>query len=655
MDFFAYQDSARRSSGLLVLLFALAVLLTIAAIYAAIVFLLSYAAPDSPRTAIDWWNSDLALIVTTAVLVIVGGGSLYKIAALRGGGESVARMLGARRVSPRTTDPDERRYLNIVEEMAIASGIPTPPAYVLDNERGINAFAAGYSTDAAVVCVTEGALRRLTRDELQGVVAHEFSHIFNADMRLNIRIIGVLHGLLLIALIGHILLRSVRVSGRGRRSKDGRVTAVIVLVGLVFLIVGSIGVFFGRLIQAAVSRQREFLADASAVQFTRNPAGLAGALKKIAIPSVGSAVDREASAEMSHMFFANSLRGGLFNLFSTHPPIAERIRRLDPSFLQSGAGTPAAPALAPAAAAVAPVSGLAAATPPAPPSGAISSSAPARPPPLPTAAPEQILAGYAGPWSAHLEAVRALLASLPEKVREAARDPAGAQALVCALLLDADRSEVRRAQLERLRSAAGAGFAAAVEQFAPALADVPEGFRLAVIDLCRSALRELPDADFDAFLQDVETLIQADARVSLFELAVRRLLRRLRGAEQRAGGGALPHLKSAAGLGAEISCLLSALAYAGQPDAEAAAQAFTAAAQRAPAGVRLQLLPPDRCGVAAVEGALDAVARLEPNAQRWLVEAALVCVAHSGRVEPREADVFRAIAAALDCPTPLWV
>lgn len=653
MDFFAYQDSARRRSGLLVLLFTLAVALTIAAIYAAVAFIMSYGASGGARAAVGWWNSELALIVTTAVLLIVGGGSLYKIAALRGGGESVARMLGARRVSPRTTDPDERKYLNIVEEMAIASGIPTPPAYVLDNERGINAFAAGYSTDAAVVCVTEGALRRLTRDELQGVVAHEFSHIFNADMRLNIRIIGVLHGLLLIALIGHILLRSVRFSGRGRRSKDGRVAAVIVLVGLTFLIVGSIGVFFGRLIQAAVSRQREFLADASAVQFTRNPAGLAGALKKIAMPAIGSAVDHDASAEMSHMFFANCLRGGLFNLFSTHPPIEERIRRLDPSYHLAAASGPAAIS---AVAATAPaVSGLAVATPSAPPADVTPPSTPPRPPPLPTAAPEQILAGYAAPWNAHLDAVRALLASLPEKVRDAAREPAGAQGLVCALLLDRDRSEVRRAQLKRLRSTAGAGFAAAVEQLATALADVPEGFRLAVIDLCRSTLRELPDDDFEAFLQDVEALIQADARVSLFELAARRLLRRLRGAERRAGGGALPHLKSAAGLGAEISCLLSALAYAGQPDAEAAAQAFAAAAQRAPAGVRLQLLPPDRCGVAAVEGALDAVSRLEPNAQRWLVEAALVCVAHSGRVEPREADLFRAIAAALDCPVPLWV
>ncbi len=646
MDFFAHQDSARRRSGLLVVLFIVAVLLTIAAVYAvaATVFLQPNA--DAPAAARSWWDPGLALVVSAALLLVIGGGSLFKIAALRGGGESVARMLGARRVSPRATDPDERKFLNIVEEMALASGIPTPPAYVLDGETGINAFAAGYSTDAAVVCVTEGAMRRLTRDELQGVVAHEFSHIFNGDMRLNIRIIGVLHGLLLIALIGQTLLRSVRYSGRSRRSKGGgQAVAVIMVLGLGLMIIGWIGVFFGRLIQAAVSRQREFLADAAAVQFTRNPLGLAGALKKIARGSAGSIVDRNASAEMSHLFFANALRGGFFSLWSTHPPIAERIRRLDPSFARDvpDENTGAIPTAA------APLAGLAPTA-----SGAPAETA-AQPPTLPASAPGQIMAAYAAPWSAHLDAARALLKSLPETIRAAAREPRGASALVCALLLDRERPDVRRIQLERLRLQAGADLASDAERLAPALNGIPDGFRLAVIDLCRPSLRELAESDFEFLLRVAEALVQADETVTLFEYAVIRLLRRIQEQAFRPAGRAFPRLQSAAGIGAEISCLLSALAHAGQPDTADAARAFTAAANKAPAGVRLQLLPPDRCGLAAVDGALRAIARLEPNAQRWLLEAALECLAHSGRVEPREGDLFRAIAAALDCPAPLWI
>ena len=265
------------------------------------------------------------------------------------------------------------------------------------------------------------------------------------------------------------------------------------------------------------------------------------------------------------------------------------------------------------------------------------------------------MAGYAAPWGAHLDAARAFLESLPASIREAARDSRGAQALICALLLDPERPGIRRQQLDGLRAPTGADIAAAVERLAPALKEIPDGFRLAVIDLCRPALRTIPEPEFELLLRNVETLIRADESVSLFEYAVSRLLRRIHEQSFRAAGGGFPRLRSAAGIGMEISCVLSALAYAGQTDAAEAARAFDAAARKAPAGVRLQLLPPERCGLSAVDGALRAVARLEPNVQRWLLEAALVCLAHSGRVEPREGDLFRAIAAALDCPTPLWL
>ena len=254
-------------------------------------------------------------------------GSLYKMAQLAGGGTVVAERLGGRRVYPNTTDPVERRLLNVVEEMALASGVPVPPVFLLSEEQGINAFAAGYSPSDAVVGVTRGCAQQLTRDQLQGVVAHEFSHILNGDMRLNMRLIGVLHGILLMGLVGRELLRLVGHSGGGRsRRNDG--AAPLLLIGLAFMVIGFLGLFIGNLIKAAASRQREFLADASAVQFTRNPEGIAGALKRIGAAVFGSKLASPRAAEASHMYFAE----GISTLFASHPPLHERISRIDPQW-----------------------------------------------------------------------------------------------------------------------------------------------------------------------------------------------------------------------------------------------------------------------------------------------------------------------------------
>ena len=262
---------------------------------------------------------------------LVGGGSLFKIASLSGGGHTVAELLGGRLLHPDTRDADERRVLNVVEEMAIASGSPVPPVYLLEKERGINAFAAGYTPDDAVIGVTRGCIQTLSRDELQGVMAHEFSHILNGDMRLNIRLMGVLFGILLIGIAGWILFRSTLYSGM-RASDDRKGGNPLPLIGLALYVIGYVGVFFGRLIQAAVSRQREYLADASAVQFTRNPEGIAGALKKIGAIAEGSKLETPEAGEAAHMYFGDGVGGAWLSLMATHPPLADRIRRVDPSF-----------------------------------------------------------------------------------------------------------------------------------------------------------------------------------------------------------------------------------------------------------------------------------------------------------------------------------
>jgi Zn-dependent protease with chaperone function len=321
MDFFERQHDARRKTKLLVSLFIAAVAGILAVLYTVAVLVMG-----GPP-----WQPDLALIVGGAVIAVVGGGSIFKTMQLSQGGSAVASMLGGTQVDPHTSDPKLRQLLNIVEEMSIASGVPVPDVYVLMDDPSINAFAAGFTTGSAVVGVTRGTMERLTRDELQGVIAHEFSHILNGDMRLNIRLMGILFGILCLTLLGQILFRmSIYTRPRNNDKNGAALVVALIAAGLSLIIVGWIGVFFARLIKAAVSRQREFLADSAAVQFTRNPEGIAGALHKI---SQGSSIITSAHAEeASHMFFGNGIRESWFSLLSTHPPIPERIRAIAPNF-----------------------------------------------------------------------------------------------------------------------------------------------------------------------------------------------------------------------------------------------------------------------------------------------------------------------------------
>ena len=308
LDFFAAQSRARRNTGLLVFLFVFAWLATI--VLADVGFALAFSLDP------------VALLLPMAgvvTLVVLGGSAFHAVRLAAGGGDAVARMLGGRAVDRQTTDPAERRLVNVVEEMAIASGLPVPRLYVLDGEPGMNAFAAGFTPERSVVAVTRGALDGLDRDELQGVVAHELSHVLNADTRLSTRLMAMVGGLTVLALLGRILLRGGDDRGKGRGG-------VILGAGLSLLVAGSIGAFFGRLIRLAVSRQREFLADAAAVQFTRNPGGLARALAKI--EKQGSRLSSPEALEASHLFFAEGVGGFLGSLMATHPPLEERIRRI---------------------------------------------------------------------------------------------------------------------------------------------------------------------------------------------------------------------------------------------------------------------------------------------------------------------------------------
>ncbi|MDA1307776.1 MAG: M48 family metallopeptidase, partial [Acidobacteria bacterium] len=431
--FFEHQDRARRSTTRLVVLFGLAVLAIIVSIELLLAATMGYLSRNPDTGAVDWTAvTDPQLIVVSVIgtLIIVGGGSLFKMAQLRGGGPVVAEQLGGRLLTSGANDPIEQRLLNVVEEMAIASGTPTPPVYMLDHEDGINAFAAGFSPNDAVIGVTKGTATRLTRDELQGVIAHEFSHILNGDMRLNLRLMGLLHGILIIGMLGYYVLRISFYSGGGRRSKDGNSGVPIMAIGAGLAVIGFAGTFFGNLIKAAVSRQREYLADASAVQFTRQPDGIAGALKKIGGFAKGSSIQHPNAPEASHMFFGRAT-SGFSAMFATHPSLDDRIRRIDPSwdgtFPENVARTDATLDAVAASGA----SGFA---------GEASTASAAAPTKVSASvlnpAVSEAVGSIGQPGPAHLAYAAAILRDMPDVLLSSAREPYGARAVIYTLLLD---------------------------------------------------------------------------------------------------------------------------------------------------------------------------------------------------------------------------
>ena len=416
MDFFAEQDQARKRSKWLVLLFCLAVI----GIALSAFLVLSYLTEPS-------WN--LFWLTGAGTLGVVVLASLGRIASLSSGGSVVAESLGGHLICPNTNDPQERRIHNIVEEMAIASGTPVPPVYLME-EKGINAFAAGYSPNDAVVGITRGCVEKLNREQLQGVVAHEFSHILNGDMRLNIKLTGLIFGIVCLSRIGEVLMRVAALSGSGRRRKKDDGTMAILALGLALFILGLIGGFFGSLIRAAVSRQREFLADASAVQFTRNPDGISGALKRIGGYSVGSKLETASASDFSHMFFGSALG----SIFATHPPLEKRIKKIEPNWDSSFPETDQISEKVDLASEQ--TAGFA---------GGETRSNGAHTEPSLTQA-------FDGPSKENIEHARSLLAKIPPHLLDLSREPFGARCVIFALLLDPSNPTIRDKQIALIRN-----------------------------------------------------------------------------------------------------------------------------------------------------------------------------------------------------------
>lgn len=632
MDFFQAQDTARKRSKLLVFYYIVAVALIIAAVYAAVIGAWTGIAAQAEGQFVDWWQPDVLAGTAAGTIAVIGLGSLFKILSLRGGGGVVARSVGGVRVDPGTTDPKLHQLHNVVEEMALASGVRVPEVYLLP-EDGINAFAAGYSPDDAAVAVTRGCLETLSRDELQGVIAHEFSHILNGDMRLNIRLIGLLFGILLLAIIGRTVFYSMRFSrmssGRGGKGSGGAMIAMVA-VALTLLVVGYVGVLFGRLIQAAVSRQREYLADASAVQFTRNPAGIAGALKKIGGLQFGSQVKHVHAAETSHMFFANAMSGTAFNLFATHPPLVQRIRAIEPSF--DGKFRAVKPGKAARKTAI---------------QTATKRSAP---PPL---RPDQFVATVAAASILASQHASSPLAAIPATVQEAAHDPLRARAIVIGILLadsaDSVNEEIKGAvdgELDETERDA-------LLDLEAALADMPKPIRLSVVDLALPAIRTTGQTKIDGLTRAMRLVIAADEKTTLFEFALSRVVTRYLHPPAWKTNSAAHAIQSYRAFVDEIAGVLSAIARAGANEPVVIQQAFSAgASQLGP--IRDQLSLRDAAALKP-DTLINALERLEKAAlpiKKNLIDAMSRSAAADGTIHEAEAELLRVVAAAIDCPAP---
>lgn len=639
MDFFTAQDQARRKTGRLVVLLVLAVVALIAVTTLAIAITLQLM--DGAQSAAQSNLADQGMLsalsvelvagVAIVVLVIVVLGGLFKQRQLRRGGRAVAEALGGREINLNTRDADERRILNVVEEMAIASGTPVPSVYVLE-EEAINAFAAGYQTSEVVIGITRGAIRSLTREELQGVVAHEFSHILHGDMRLNMRLISVLHGILLIGLVGGTLLHSMRFRrvGGGKRDNSG---AVILVLGAVLMLIGYVGTFFGNLIKSAVSRQREYLADASAVQFTRNPQGIGNALVKIGSHSQGSNLQAAQAVEFSHLFFGQGVRLGFTQMMATHPPLKDRIKRVMPDWdgrFEANLPTQEAE------------------------NETLDSAedAPHLEPSLRTGMLGAVLTGASAqtainsmgqPDQRHITQAKATLDALPEQIKTAAHEPYVARALMYALLLSNDQ-RAREHQLETLQKTALPDVYRELIKHAPDVMKLDIQLRLPLVELALPALKSLSMEQGQHFRLCLERLMSADDQVSLWEWTLYQLL--LNNLSEQDNGPANLKLND---LQRECQLLLTVLAAAGQDDPDDINAALNAAESELPFALTAT---DDVSNMRVLSLAVERLRRLRPLQKSALLHAMARCIEHSGIIRPAEAELFRVVADILDCPVP---
>ncbi|HGF5099191.1 TPA: M48 family metallopeptidase [Vibrio parahaemolyticus] len=611
MDFFHHQDTARQRTGLLVMLFTLAVLAITGLVSVISIGIYFYftGEPFTTQSIISY-----CLLSFVGVLLVVSISSFVRLSELNAnGGRGVAESIGGKLISTDTSNAKHRQLLNVVEEMSIASGIPVPPVYVMAEEHGINAFAAGMSIDDAVIGVTQGALDAFSRDELQGVIAHEFSHILNGDMRLNTRLIGALFGITCIAHFGHLILDNSNSTRHVSRSSSdsNKGFAVIILIAIVCLVLGWLGTLFGNMIKAAISRQREFLADASAVQFTRNDQGIAGALKKIGSNVQGSTLNTKASDEMSHMMFGQSKLSGFSGLFATHPPLDERIRRIEPNWDGSYAQHSQAQSTA---FDNEQVSGF-----------AVGGGSPASQ----SASPSEQLS----------ETGQQLISQLPPELVDIAREPYSARFIAFTLIFDG--SDIQREMIKSYVPLASQSTLLLWLDY-----DLPLHLRFPLLELALPALKSLSEAQKISLCKVLRELSETDNQYSLAEWCVINLLEK----QLLASFGFIKQHKTLKQLEESVFWLLRELAWVSHSQADKAQRAYHCAL--AHLGFPEVKLEPANSNWHLSRAALELLLQLKPKDRRMFVKACRLAIESDGEITVAEGELYRVIACFLEVPEP---
>lgn len=646
MNFFEAQDKARRNTTLLVLMFTIAVaglvLLTNLVILSALayketgLFIFSF---SELRHYLQW---DVFIAVAFGVVALIFFGSLYKTMSLSSGGPAVAEMLGGILVSQNSNNLRERQLINVVEEMAIAAGTPIPKVYLM-NELSINAFAAGKSPGTAVIGITQGALSQLSRDELQGVIAHEFSHILNGDMRLNIRLIGVLHGILLIGIIGYYIVRSLRYARVSRSEKGGSVLVAVIVAGIGLMVIGYVGTFFGQWIKAVVSRQREYLADASAVQFTRNKDSIAGALKKIGGLSAGSIIEATAAPQYSHAFFANGIGSFWQSIFATHPPLEKRIKKIDPYWngkyttsvqLKSQQASPeSSSTIAAAGVTEAKRKSMADIVV----STAVLSSA------------EQVINQIGTLNEANIEYAQQLLLTLPTSLRGASQNAYSVRAVIYALLIREQNNQSQAWAL--LKKYAEVNMHTLTKKLFTDASQLDEKLKLPLLELSVNTLRELSENQYLQFKTTVNYIIRSDKTVDLHEWVIERLV--IQQLDEhfslRKPAKAKHALLGAVKQDAEI--LFSLIAYVEHKNNKMAQDAFERGIKEIGAHA-FRMIPRDELALDSINGALDNLMQLKPLLKPRILKACAAIILADDKTTTKGIELFRTISTCLDCPMP---
>jgi Zn-dependent protease with chaperone function len=627
VNFFDAQDNARKQTRWLVIVYIVATMLIVAGV--TVLFGSAMGALDGMDTLRSQNQPITALLAPGfAAMILIFGATAFKTAQLSSGGSKVAVAMGGTLVSENVQDPLRSRLRNVVEEMAIASGVPVPEIYVMEEEAGINAFAAGFTPSDAAVAVTRGTLELLDRDELQGVIAHEFSHILNGDMRLNIRMMGVLFGIMVIGMLGRLIMRG---AVHSRNKKAGGV----VILGVGLLILGWVGVFFARLIKAAVSRQREFLADASAVQFTRQADGISNALKKIGGFQSHSYIKEKDPEEVSHMLFA--LGSKFSGMFATHPPLAERIRAIDPQF--DGSTYPQV-STQPVQAAQAELSTGQA-------SGFVSSAS------AMTIAPESLAATVGQPGPEHIAFAQQLRRSIPRNIVNAAHSPANAYLITLALVIDPS-GETADKQIDLLQIKLGDDRGELIRSYYDAIRGIGEQYRLPLLEISFPALKKMSEPRLEFLLDLARQLIEMDGRIDFYEFCIFRIIsNNLARAKTPAARLKKRQPTSRQAVRKAATQVLSLLADRGHDTKAEKEQAFKAGLSVF--GEWSEQTTFDASSVDAVavfEGSLDVLQRINSAATMSLLEAINTTAGHDGKISIREAEMIRAICSSLDCPLP---